>query len=254
MFFEWFNRPAITPERNDIGLIAELRCYWEALRPEGAIPHRNQIDPRGFGEALEHCVLVESVAPGMARVRIAGKVFSELMGMDIRAMPLSCLFMGDARPQLQADLTNLFSRGTALTLRMDAAQGLGRPPLKAQLQLLPLIGSTGRVDLALGCIELTGQLGQQMRRFNIRASHHQNLVPQDSIIPAFPLGQPESFAEPLAGPSLPPAPRPAAPRAMPSPRSMQAARNHLRVISENRAIAPRGQDDTRARSNFLKLV
>lgn len=249
MFFEWFNRPSITPERNDIGLIAELRCYWEALRPEGAIPHRNQIDPRGFGEALEHCVLIESVAPGMARVRIAGKVFSELMGMDIRAMPLSCLFMGDARPQLQADLTNLFSRGTALTLRMDAAQGLGRPPLKAQLQLLPLIGSTGRVDLALGCIELTGQMGQQMRRFNIRASHHQNLVAQDSIIPAFPLSPPESFAQ-RPSLSLPPAPRPAAPRAMP----LQAARNHLRVISENSAIAPRGQDGSRARSNFLKLV
>ncbi len=247
MFFEWFNRPSITPERNDIGLIAELRCYWEALRVDGAIPHRNQIDPRGFGEALENCVLVESVAPGMARVRIAGKVFTELMGMDIRAMPLSCLFMGDARPQLQADLTNLFSRGTALTLRVDAAQGLGRPPLRGQLQLLPLIGATGRVDLALGCIELSGQMGQQMRRFNIRASHHQNLVPQDSILPAFPITQPESFSD-LPRISLP------TPRSMPRAMAAQGPRNHLRVISENSAISPRPESDGRDRSSFLKLV
>lgn len=176
MSFEWFSRGNTPAPRADQGMIAELRAYWEALRHQGALPHRGQIDPRGIANALENSLLIERVCPGIARVRIAGTAFNDLMGMDIRGMPLSCLFMGEARPVLQDQLEDLFRKPSALSLQLSASRGIGRPELKARLQLLPLTDENGISNLAIGCLEMTGQLGQSPRRFHIESNYQEKLA------------------------------------------------------------------------------
>jgi hypothetical protein len=89
MTFGWTGRDSGGSDHQNQGMIAELRAYWEALREGEMLPRRDRVDPRGIAGALEHSFLIERIAPGVARFRISGMVFNDLMGMDIRGMPMS---------------------------------------------------------------------------------------------------------------------------------------------------------------------
>jgi hypothetical protein len=148
-------------------MLAEVRAYWEGLREDGALPNRDRIDPRGIAGALENTFLLERVAPGIARFRIAGMQLHDLMGMDVRGMPLSALFEPVARARLTDGLEGVFSGPAALELWLEAERGIGRPALEGRMIVLPLTGATGAADLALGCLAMDGALGRAPRRFAI---------------------------------------------------------------------------------------
>jgi hypothetical protein len=147
--------------------LAEVRAYWEGLRHGTALPRRDQIDPRGMAGALGQILMLEQVAAGMARIRLGGTTLNDLMGMEIRGMPLSALFDPMARAALEDVLRRLFTGGLAATLVLEAERGLGRPTLSGRMLLLPLLGDDGRCDLALGCVALEGGIGRTPRRFHI---------------------------------------------------------------------------------------
>ena len=71
--------------------IAALEAYWQALRGNRMVPLRADVDPRGIESALDFAFIVERVSRH-ARFRLAGSQISELMGMDVRGMPLTSLF------------------------------------------------------------------------------------------------------------------------------------------------------------------
>lgn len=171
MKFGWTGRDSGGTRGFDTGMISELRAYWEALRDGDMLPRRERVDPRGIANALEHSFLVERIGPGLARFRIAGMMYNDLMGMDIRGMPMSCLFLGDARDRLQIDLERVFRAPGILTLDLLAERSLGRANLRGRMQILPMLGSTGNADLAIGCLELDGDLGRAPRRFSITTGH-----------------------------------------------------------------------------------
>ena len=77
--------------------VAQVEAYWEALRGMNQLPKRSQIDPRGIEMALENTFILERIAPGIARLRIAGGHLNDLMGMEVRGMPLTALFCQPAR-------------------------------------------------------------------------------------------------------------------------------------------------------------
>ena len=64
--------------------IEMIRAYWEGLRPEEGLPSRAQIDPRGMAGALSGAFMIERIAPGVGRLRIAGMQLVDLMGMEVR--------------------------------------------------------------------------------------------------------------------------------------------------------------------------
>ncbi|NCU21311.1 PAS domain-containing protein, partial [Candidatus Falkowbacteria bacterium] len=72
--------------------LADLRSYWEALRQGRPVPARAEVDPRGIERALDYTFLLERIAPGMGRFRLAGMHLNDLMGMEVRGMPLSTFF------------------------------------------------------------------------------------------------------------------------------------------------------------------
>lgn len=83
----------------------QLEGYWQALRPaDGALPRRADFDPRGIADLLDCTLLLERIAPGQVRIRLAGMALCDLMGMDLRGMPLSALMLPEARPALSAHL------------------------------------------------------------------------------------------------------------------------------------------------------
>jgi hypothetical protein len=149
------------------GLLQEVRAYWEGLRAGTALPDRASIDPRGLENALEHVFLVERIAPGLARFRIAGMHLTLLMGMEVRGMPLSALFDPSARDRMQKLLEQVFAGPAVLELALEGERGIGRPSLEGRLILLPVLGDTRICDRALGCVVTVGPIGRTPRRFAI---------------------------------------------------------------------------------------
>jgi hypothetical protein len=157
--------------------LAEVRGYWEALREGNAIPMRSQVNPRGLENALSSTFLIERIAPGLARFRIAGMDFADLMGMEVRGMPISALIAPEARTEFAARLEPVFQSPAIVTLDLTAATGLGRPGLIARMLLLPLRDAAGRSSLALGCIAINGSIGRSPRRFDISRAQVTKLDP-----------------------------------------------------------------------------
>jgi len=153
------------PGRFDV--LHQVRAYWEGLRHEGALPTRAQLNPRGIEGALACAFLAEQVAPGIARFRIAGTQISDLIGMDVRGMPVSCLFAPDARLALMQVAGQVFSDPAVLEMDLKAERNIGRPALEARLLMLPMLNDEGRCTLSLGCLALAGEIGRAPRRFDI---------------------------------------------------------------------------------------
>lgn len=187
-------KPGSAPDvgASDFPQIQVVRAYWEALRSPGSLPRREDINPRGMASALEQVFLVEEVAPNHGRLRLAGMALADLLGMDLRGMPMTALFDPVARARLSEALGGLFRHEYLLDLWLEAERGIGRPPLFARMQLLPLIGSNGESGLALGCLGIKGQIGRAPRRFTIQRILHEPLevrAAQPPGVPDRPVGR-----------------------------------------------------------------
>ena len=141
-------RPTQTPVVFD-GL-AQVRGYWEGLRKGEALPARAAIDPRGLGGVLDRVFLAERIGRGLVQLRIAGSGLAEFAGMDVRGLPLSCLFAAESRAQLSVTIERAFAEPAVaeVDLGSDRAAGGG---LVARLLLLPL-ADEGGTKLILGAI------------------------------------------------------------------------------------------------------
>jgi hypothetical protein len=160
-----------TEPRPVFDVLNQVRAYWEGLREDGALPLRSQIDPRGIEGALTSSFLLERVGPGIARFRIAGTQLSELIGMDVRGMPLTACFEPSARDPLMQVTEQVFSGPARLEMDLEAERGIGRPALEARLLLLPLRNEKDQVNLILGCLATSGEIGRAPRRFYIAHRH-----------------------------------------------------------------------------------
>ncbi|MFN3210902.1 MAG: PAS domain-containing protein [Roseovarius sp.] len=149
---------------------AELRrfvAYWSRMRRDGDVPLRTEIDPRGIESLLSNAFIAEKVAPGLARLRIAGTHLSDVMGMEVRGMPLSALIAPEDRARLADAVVELFERPAQLRIELAASGGIRRAALSATLVILPLRSDLGDIARALGCFVTTGTIGATPRRFKI---------------------------------------------------------------------------------------
>lgn len=189
----FLSRPA--PDAAMQAMLQEVRGYWEGLRQESALPARAAIDPRGMAGALSGAFLIERVAPGLAKLRIAGMSFTDMLGMDARGMPLSALFDPVGRNRLTGLLEQVFQRPAQAELHLRGETGLGRPELAGRMILLPLAADEGR-EMALGCLAIAGKPGRQPRRFAISHARAEPVVQPDLRAPAarlFDLAEPPAF-------------------------------------------------------------
>ena len=163
------NIVAMTEFRADIGYsaISQVEAYWEGLRGMRIMPKRSEIDPRGIESALENTFVLERIAPGMARIRIAGSHLSDLMGMEVRGMPLTSLITPPCRRQISDALEEVFQRPAVCELRLVTEEGVGRPHMDARLLLLPLKSDLGDVSRILGRLVAQGDIGLSPRRFDV---------------------------------------------------------------------------------------
>lgn len=158
----------MTPKlRNRADRLADFIDYWNCMRKGGDVPRRSDIDPRRIDTLLENALIAERIAPGLARLRLAGMHLTELMGMEVRGMPVSAFISPKDRPALAQAITELFERPAMIDMVLAAPGGRGKGPLSARLVLLPLRSDLGDISRALGVLISDGQIGIGPRRFDI---------------------------------------------------------------------------------------
>lgn len=155
-------RPQTT---TDFALVSKVCAYWSSLRTRRALPKRSMIDPSALADALPHLFLAEFISPRVVRIRLCGHALEDVMGMDLRGMPLTALFTATARDDIMAALEQV-GHGARATIALQAEPGFGQPDMIAQLALMPLTDDEGRITHVMGVVERHGQIGRRPRRFS----------------------------------------------------------------------------------------
>ena len=150
--------------------IRQAEAYWSALRDGAALPRRSQIDPRGLENLLEYAFILERIAPGIARFRLAGQHLNDLVGMEVRGMPLTTFFTPDARTRMSTVLEHMFDAPAIAELTLNREARPRRAPSEARMILLPLENDLGEVNRALGVMMADGPADSRPARFGATAT------------------------------------------------------------------------------------
>ncbi|MEM0947647.1 MAG: PAS domain-containing protein [Pseudomonadota bacterium] len=151
-------------------VLTRVEAYWDGLRNGRDAPSRAEVDPRGLSGVLRHCFVLERIAPGLARVRVAGQAISDQMGLEMKGMPFSTLFLPEARDQLESVLERVFATPETARLAVMSPPGFKRRRVTGQLLLLPLRCDLGTTSRAMGCLVMDDLEGRRPRRLDITAA------------------------------------------------------------------------------------
>jgi hypothetical protein len=138
--------------------LPQVRAYWEALRKTGGLPQRAALDPRGLSGVLDRVFIAERIGRGVVQVRIAGSGLADFAGLDLRGLPLCCLFAPEARPLIGEAVEEVCQ--TPSVVELDLASDRGDGKVVARLLLLPLADEQDRT-LLLGALSFAkGRAGR----------------------------------------------------------------------------------------------
>lgn len=193
-----------------LAVINSLSAYWEALRTEagGALPLRSDIDPRGIEQALAHTFLLERIAPKLGKLRLAGQHLNQIMGMEVRGMPLSALFAPSAREELGELLAGVLDGPATAELSLRPVRRGTAAGAEARMLLLPLRDRDGRVTQALGGLVCLDTDAPPPQRFEIAGCNLTDCAAgATEADPAEHHGPGGQFAEPASSFDAPPVSR-----------------------------------------------
>lgn len=156
-------------------VLSLVEDYWESLREDRLLPLRDEVEPAALAGALSRAFVVERIAPGLARFRVAGSHLSDLLGMEVRGMPISAMFEPHCRSRLAEALETVFARTAVVRIGLGCKGGIGRPALTGGMVLLPLL-DRGEVRCALGALSMDGRIGRPPRRPEIRSMARRHLI------------------------------------------------------------------------------
>lgn len=190
--------------RSNVSPLRQAEAYWSALRRGDDIPSRSQVDPRGLENILSQTFILERVAPGIARFRLAGQKVNELAGMEVRGMPLTAFFTADARKTVSAALEHMFDDPSIIEFELKTEASRLRGSRSARMILLPLRSDLGDVSRALGVLVSDAGASRVSQRFSVENYD----IRQVGKAQASKATQSEAPARPMIlDPSLPDLPR-----------------------------------------------
>jgi hypothetical protein len=165
---------------------AQVRAYWEGLRKGAAIPARWALDPRGMTGALDRVFLAERIGRGVAQVRIAGSALGEIAGMDLRGLPLTCLFCAETRDLVGQVLEQVVLEPAIAELDLISDRGNG--DVIAQLVLMPLADEQDR-KLILGAFGFAPAAARRCK-FKVARRREERLNPAAVAVAPVPAPEP----------------------------------------------------------------
>lgn len=147
---------------------AHLRQHWNSLRDtRSAPPKARDLQPHILGAALPFVFLVENLGGEILRLKLGGTHLCDVMGMELRGIPLRCFFAYNERPRFAAAVEPVFTGPAELDMRLQSSYSGVEPPVLARMMLLPLEGATGAIDRAIGAFVTKGALNHRPYRFEI---------------------------------------------------------------------------------------
>jgi len=166
--------------------INQVDAYWEGLRHGRLMPERAEVDPRGLENALEFAFMLEHVAPGVGRIRVAGMHLTDLLGMEVRGMPITAFFEPGDRMNFAKALDQVIQTPKVADMTLSSPRTLGRPAVTARLYMAPLGNGGSGHPRILGCLQSQGVIGRAPRRFALDQVHMRRIVASAQTQPAAP--------------------------------------------------------------------
>lgn len=151
-------------------VLMQVEAYWDGLRNGRPAPSRAEVDPRGLSGVLAHCFILERIAPGMARFRVCGQEIANLMGLEMRGLPFTTLFLPEARDILEDSLERVFATPMITRFTVASPADFKRQRIEGQMLLLPLKSDLGDISRVLGCLSMSSTEGARPRRLGIEAT------------------------------------------------------------------------------------
>lgn len=161
-------------------IIKDLFEYWENLRSDRVAPARAEIDPRKIKGTLGHTFILEAVAKGTPRFRLAGIEVCDLLGMELRGMPSHALFEDVDRELFGSTVNEVLSTPQIAELRLDGQLAGGRQ-VTGTMILMPLQDEKGNLTRVLGAVTLDRELLRPPVRFTIARKNITRIVSQQSM-------------------------------------------------------------------------
>lgn len=177
--------------RGSLSPLRQAEAYWTALRRGDDVPSRSQIDPRGLENILSQTFILERIAPGISRFRLAGSNVNELAGMEVRGMPITAFFTTDARKQLSSAMEHMFDTPAIVELSLQIETPRRTASRPAHMLLLPLRSDLGDISRALGVLVADDYTSGSSQRFSISAIEMRSIGKAE--------GAPEFKAKPRTG-------------------------------------------------------
>lgn len=148
--------------------LQEIEEHWRELRAASDhLPRREDVDTGRIAGALPHTFVLEKIAPGHARFRIAGRSLVTLLGGEARGLPLSVLFSPKGRDALALWIVRCLEGPALVDLLVEASQGPLRQPLRGRLLLLPMLDPEGEPTRILGGLLTDGVPRRANLRFDL---------------------------------------------------------------------------------------
>ena len=173
----------------DDPILTCLEQYWQTLRRARHIPVRNDLNPNKIDSALPYTFILQRVAPGTARFRVAGQRIYDLLKMDARGMPFSTLFHSNTRDTLRDLLENAFCEPAIVGLPLVSPATVLRPAMHGAMILLPMQDDKGQTNRLLGAFVTPDTPLSRPRRFELdchQQIRHEPLGPKRAAIPLTP--------------------------------------------------------------------
>lgn len=148
-------------------IIISIEQYWRTLRHAQHIPARSALDPSRIDGALPYAFILQRVAPGTARFRVAGQKVHELLKMDARGMPFSTLFQTHTRDEIAELIETAFGDPAVLGLPLVSTGTLLKPQVHGAMILLPMQDAVGETNRLLGAFVTSDTVQSRPRRFEI---------------------------------------------------------------------------------------
>ncbi|GAA6178810.1 PAS domain-containing protein [Shimia sp.] len=148
----------------------DVKKYWDGLSDGHPVPLRSDVDPRSIQKVLKHAFILERIAPGMARLRVSCNTLTDVMGMDMRGMPMSSMINDASRDSFAEAMERVFDAPAIGRLELVSSRSFGRTGLHAEMMLLPLRSDSGQVDRILGAITCEGGPLKAPHRFDVEGS------------------------------------------------------------------------------------
>ena len=163
-------------EQRQSPAVEKIERYWQDLRGTRLLPSRSEVDPRALEGVLSNAFILERIAPGLARFRIAGSHLGSFTGLELRQMPASVLFGIHSRSVLADALEAVFDEPAAVHMDLVSTGGIARSDLRGEMVLLPLRSDTGEVNRVIGGLAMDGEPGRKPRRLDITRQSRKTLT------------------------------------------------------------------------------